>query len=242
MRRRRSNLWERARVGSLELDVVQFTKKRHESETGSSGWRKKRSTSSDADRSTKKFPRRQAQIGASTVARNYKLRISRRSLQSQSPQKSLSHLKARLKWGPHICEEGKQLVSSIFGFLLSYDVNGGRIQASRISNEPAEFNDNQRCPSSHTGICFARGDAIQSTRHPSCGSGVLHLILLGLRSRRISITMLNIAQSLLWINITMLFLKSAMIIDMGLSWLDLACEDLLDFFQGLSCSLRIVSS
>lgn len=39
----------------------------------------------------------------------------------------------------------------------------------------------------------------------------------------------------------MLFLKSAVIIDVSLPWLDLACEDLLDFLQGLARSLGTVS-
>ena len=70
-------------------------------------------------------------------------------------------------------------------------------------------------------------------------AGPFGLVLFGLWRRRMLVKVLNIAQSLLRINVTVFLLESPVIIDMGLPWLNFARKDLLDFFQGLACSLGL---
>ena len=69
-------------------------------------------------------------------------------------------------------------------------------------------------------------------------SGPLSISLLGFWSRWMVVDVLRIAQSLLWINIAMLLLDSFRVVDMSVPWLDFGGEDLLDFLEGLSGSLR----
>ena len=56
------------------------------------------------------------------------------------------------------------------------------------------------------------------------------------------IHVLSIAQSLLRIDFTMFLLDSSSIVNVGVPWLDFACEDLFDFFQSLASSLQNVST